>query len=864
MVFINKKVILIIFVFLIFIILTYKVVSLPTSYCIPENCPEGYYQSDKLCNNGTCYVTCSFYTGCNTSNYTTIYTDSENLPNLNIPSYDGSSVKRFQIANYSVTNINKCYRFRQSSPYDFISSSDIDDYSSVNNFDSGIAFYWIDDTDKSRWYDNQNHYDYGGSENDYIGHYEGAVWIDSCRDSGDNFDSADIFLNFNSMYCAPNEEACNNFHANCDTECYSHQTELYLSLDADLSDGLVCNDFTSFNNSGSGLDSSEIDFVNFNNQTVYMYVDEYNAILNNSFNNTCEYWTICNPADPCCDQSGNFKPNGTICRNAHNATCNTFDSSGCDGEAYEDRCTGTSSQCPDNNYLIDYDEVCTGIVCSGQSCSGSTFQPERTCNANSCQTNQPYSCSNNLNCLNSTSCKTTAISQSDCKTGFVYDSNQEICWGNESLAYNLVYDDNGNLLSDHNFNYSYNSLNQLSNVTNKNSGTLISSYFYDDVGIRIKKVIYNWAENTTTYYFDNFVQMVNSSGIYNETYYYYYNMLVGKKDNGGNILFYHQDHLGGTSIVTNISGDIVNYLSYSPFGEVLSSSSNERYAFTGHELDPETGLIYMKARYYNPVTGQFLQADNLIGDIYNSQDLNKYSYARNSPYTYTDPNGEFVQGVLGFAAGWFGGQAYSIFTQLHQTGTVNWEKVFKTSLSWGVAGGVATATFGVVSPALGGGALAGIGAGTTAGVASGEAGFVTQSILSGNIGALKDPIAHAEAQAYGGILGGVGGAVGSIVGGKGMGKIPKVSDPKLQNYVNAFYKGVENPNRIGSGTTADAIRHEIKTGETVHGYLHTQKGQGLLRGLNNWVKVHSDASVKDTNLAKSMVKDLQSALGGNK
>ncbi len=636
--FLNKKQTLAILSVAMFLFLITQISSFPMASCEPENCPEGYYQSDRTCNNGACYITCSLYTGCS-NNYTTVYTDSEYLPNLNIPSYSGADWIEYQLGNFTPPNSSKCYRFRQTTPNNFVSSSDIDQYSSLSDFDSGIALYWAEST-YSKWYDHQNYYTFGAFGN-YVDEDTGGVWVDSCTDDGDNFDSADSFGKTNSLYCAPNAAACDDFNASyCDSECYNNEVNLLLNLNVELDNGKVCNSFVDFANPGRSS-GAEIDFVNFASQTIYVYVDEYDAILNNSFNNTCEYWTLCNPADPCCDQSGNFRTNGYVCKSAHNATCNTFSSGGCDGEAYEDRCTGTSSQCPNNNYLVDYDGVCTGIICASQSCSGSAFQPERTCNSNLCLTNQPYECPNNLNCLNSTFCKETATSQTDCTNGFVYDSDQNICWKNEGSAYNLFYDGNGNLLGDDNFNYTYNSLNYLVNVTNKSSGLLIANYFYDDNGIRVKKIVYGGGGNTTTYYFENFIQFINSSGVYNETYYYYYNDLVGKKDALGNILFYHQDHLGGTSLVTNSSGGVVKEISYTPFGEIIGNYT-DRYTFTGHEFDSETGLIYMKARYYNPTTGQFLQMDNLIGNPYNSQDLNKYSYARNNPYKYIDPNGEWI------------------------------------------------------------------------------------------------------------------------------------------------------------------------------------------------------------------------------
>ncbi len=620
--------------------------ALSIGSCVPNNCPEGYQQTDVSCNGDTCYVTCNFYDGCEGA-YTTIYNDSEFLPDLNIPSSSGAAWKEFQIGNYTPTDTSKCYRFRQTIPNNFVSSSDIDFFTSTSNFDSGIALYWIDIEDRTKWYDNQNYYTTGEKSEFVASATAGAVWVDSCSDPGDNFDSADSFINANYLHCAPNQKACDEFNESCDIDCYNAQIDLVLVLATELKNNLFCNNFNDFSNTGTPNEfGQEIDFVNFDSQRINFSIDEYDAILNHTFNNTCNYWPQCNPADPCCDINGNIRSNGYVCRSAHDEICTSATTSGCGGTAHEDRCDGLSFLCPNNNYNITYNEACTGVACSAQSCSTDTFQPERTCLANVCQTNEAYTCPDNLNCQNSISCKTDAASSSDCRTGYNYSSQYDACWLEKSngTAFGLIYDNNGNLISDSVLNYSYNNLNQLVNITT-NSGTLIAQYFYDHNDNRIKTIVFNGNQNTTTYYFDNFVQIVNSSGVYNETYYYYYDKLVGKKDVSGALFYYHPNLLGSADLITNSGGNKIEDVEYEPFGELVNDS-DERYTFTGYEQDQESGLLYAGARYYNPDIAQFIQPDNVVGDVYNPQDLNKYAYARNNPYRYTDPNGEFVEDIF--------------------------------------------------------------------------------------------------------------------------------------------------------------------------------------------------------------------------
>jgi hypothetical protein len=116
----------------------------------------------------------------------------------------------------------------------------------------------------------------------------------------------------------------------------------------------------------------------------------------------------------------------------------------------------------------------------------------------------------------------------------------------------------------------------------------------------------------------------------------------------------------------------------------------------------------------------------------------------------------------------------------------------------------------------------------------------------------------------------LGGAVGKALSGLRRGAPgpvpaavrPTVEDPKLRNFVDAVYRGVDNPHRVGDGTTADAVRHERSTGTEVHGRNHETKARETVRGLNNWLRKNPDASASDRGTAEAMRDDLQQALGG--
>lgn len=120
---------------------------------------------------------------------------------------------------------------------------------------------------------------------------------------------------------------------------------------------------------------------------------------------------------------------------------------------------------------------------------------------------------------------------------------------------------------------------------------------------------------------------------------------VSNPDSYGELAyFYHSDHLGSTSYITNSDGEVSQHVEYVPFGEVfieeLSSSAklNTPYLFNGKELDEETGLYYYGARYYDPKTSLWLSTDPLELKYPN---ISSYAYCLNNPTKLVDYEGAF-------------------------------------------------------------------------------------------------------------------------------------------------------------------------------------------------------------------------------
>nr|WP_238930428.1 RHS repeat-associated core domain-containing protein [Vibrio sp. S9_S30] len=139
--------------------------------------------------------------------------------------------------------------------------------------------------------------------------------------------------------------------------------------------------------------------------------------------------------------------------------------------------------------------------------------------------------------------------------------------------------------------------------------------------------------------------------------------------------YYHGDHLGSSSYITDIDGEVHEHLEYFPFGETwVHEKSNTQltpYYFTGKELDEATGLYYFGARYYDPRTSvwqspdpaldQYLEGKINIG-VYKTTNLSLYSYSYNNPVTYHDPDGEFVNLIVGAATSVALGYGISLLT----------------------------------------------------------------------------------------------------------------------------------------------------------------------------------------------------------
>ena len=110
------------------------------------------------------------------------------------------------------------------------------------------------------------------------------------------------------------------------------------------------------------------------------------------------------------------------------------------------------------------------------------------------------------------------------------------------------------------------------------------------------------------------------------------------------IYFYHTDHLGSTSYITDTDGNTTQFVCYKPYGEALVDEHNTSYEqpwkFNGKELDSETGLYYYGARYYEASLTAWYGPDKLAEDY---PSIGSYVYCAANPISITDPDGNDIK-----------------------------------------------------------------------------------------------------------------------------------------------------------------------------------------------------------------------------
>ena len=174
-------------------------------------------------------------------------------------------------------------------------------------------------------------------------------------------------------------------------------------------------------------------------------------------------------------------------------------------------------------------------------------------------------------------------------------------------------------------------------------GSTVGQFLYDANDLRIEKL---GERNTERYSYDGQSVLIqhDDTGQTLAKFDYGTGQLLSLTETGEATEFYLFDILGSVVDLTLQDGSVKARYQYDAWGNKRATSGDSwnRFGFTGHEEDPETGLIYAKARFYDPDSGRFLSEDSWEGDLTVAPSLHKYLYAYGNPTLYTDPSGNCV------------------------------------------------------------------------------------------------------------------------------------------------------------------------------------------------------------------------------
>lgn len=248
------------------------------------------------------------------------------------------------------------------------------------------------------------------------------------------------------------------------------------------------------------------------------------------------------------------------------------------------------------------------------------------------------------------------------------------------------------------------------NLTSPSSTATNVKYGYNGDGVRMKKTINNSTATAEKYVWNNNTE--TPLLLEDKTYTYLYGVdnapvaQIKKSDN--TVTYLHTDQLGSVRATSNSTGVIGEQYLYDEYGQTVGGATAHNatsFGYAGEYLDKDLGFYYLRARWYDPQTAQFISTDpySLLTKL-------QYSYVSGNPLSYTDPTGLFPEGM-----DFFNPTKY----------TANDFNVSKwTADDWGVAGtavglaALAIGLFPVAAPVAAVVGVVGIGMGLVGGIMS--------------------------------------------------------------------------------------------------------------------------------------------------
>ncbi len=246
---------------------------------------------------------------------------------------------------------------------------------------------------------------------------------------------------------------------------------------------------------------------------------------------------------------------------------------------------------------------------------------------------------------------------------FQYDAvNRLIKSSRESYA----YDADGNLErqgGERKLYYRWDAMNRLTAINGSPFGDI--DYSYDALGRRISKSIngtrtgYFWLDDKILFHTDEHGHLTRQ-------------LIHGQRVDevlalniGGEPYYPVQDGLGDIRWLIDASGNLIATFRFSPWGELIEGNpewlSRVGLGYRGRDYDVESGLYYMRARYYAPTQKRFISVDPEDGELERPLSFNPYLYALNAPLDFVDPYGTSAETPLDWAGRQIGEGTYAVW-----------------------------------------------------------------------------------------------------------------------------------------------------------------------------------------------------------
>jgi RHS repeat-associated protein len=222
-----------------------------------------------------------------------------------------------------------------------------------------------------------------------------------------------------------------------------------------------------------------------------------------------------------------------------------------------------------------------------------------------------------------------------------------------------VYDQRGRVTSDGTSTFGWDGGSRLTSIQ---SGAGQTTFTYDGMGVRTSMV----SPEKSRYYVVNHAFRYpsvtrESDGSGTLAYYVYLpdGRLLHRVSGGGARSFYHYDEMGNTMMLSNEANQITDLYACTPYGEVITSqgATDNPFIYAGAYgvMTDDSGLMYMRARYYDPRNAQFISPDPV--KVLHPLMMNPYQYALNNPLDLVDPAGAAPEEDKSFTEEYKGGLA---------------------------------------------------------------------------------------------------------------------------------------------------------------------------------------------------------------